>query len=295
LINGVRSLINSRRTTYREKYRFVIETVLIMSATNDDLKNQVLVEKHGPVATVFLNRPEKLNALNKNMWTRVGEVFRELDADEDLRCIILRGAGDKAVGPGADITEFETDRNNSEQAAEYGGLMHSSMNAIRGCRHPVVARIRGLCVGGALELSLVCDMRIAGESSRFGVPINKLGLVMAYPEIDALVSLVGPSVALEILYEARVFGAAEAKEKGLLNKVVPDDEVDKEVAETVERICAGAPLVNRWHKKFVYKTLAGGALSAEDQADGFACFDTDDFQEGVRAFLAKETPDFKGR
>ena len=275
--------------------RFPSETVQLMSATNVDLESQVLVEKDGQVATVVLNRPEKLNALNKNMWTRVGEAFRELDADEDLRCIILRGSGDKAVGPGADISEFETDRNDSEQAAEYGGLMHSAMHAIRGCRHPVVARIRGLCVGGALELALVCDMRIAGESSKFGVPINKLGIVMAYPEVEALVSLVGRSVALEILYEARVFGADEAMQKGLLNKVVPDDDVDKEVAETVERICAGAPLVNRWHKKFVYKTLSGASRNADDQAEGFACFDTDDFREGVRAFLAKDKPDFKGK
>ena len=248
----------------------------------------------GGVATVTLNRPEKLNALNKNMWTRVCEVFLALNGDEGVRCVILRGAGDKAVGPGADISEFEKERNNSRQGAEYGRLMHAAMHAIRDCRHPVVARIRGFCVGGALELALMCDLRIAGASSKFGVPINKLGLVMAYPEIDALVALVGPSVALEILYEARVFDAAEAKEKGLLNKVVPDDEVDVEVAETVGRICAGAPLVNQWHKKFVYRTIGGSPLSAEDEAEGFECFDTNDFQEGVRAFLEKDRPNFKG-
>ena len=258
----------------------------------------VLVERDGVVATVVLNRPEKLNALNREMWLRLGEVFSELDGDESLRCIIFRGAGDKAVGPGADITEFATMRNNSAQATEYGTLMHASMQAIRECRHPVIARIRGLCVGGALELALMCDMRICGEGSQFGVPVNKLGLVMAYPEVEALVSLVGPSVALEILYEARVFGADEAKEKGLVNRVVPDEEVDAAVASTVEKICAGAPLVNRWHKKFVYR-VAGGArspepLSPEEEAEGFACFDTQDFQEGVMAFLAKDKPDFKG-
>jgi len=252
------------------------------------------VVQDGGVATVILNRPEKLNALNKNMWTRVGEVFRALNGEESLRCVVLRGAGDNALGPGADISEFKNERNNSRQGAAYGSLMHSAMHAIRDCRHPVVARIRGLCIGGALELALMCDLRIAGASSKFGVPINKLGLVMAYPEIDALVSLVGPSVALEILYEARVFDAAEAKEKGLLNKVVPDDEVDGEVAETVGRICAGAPLVNQWHKKFVYRTLGRSPLNTEDEAEGFACFDTNDYQEGVRSFLAKNKPDFRG-
>ncbi|MBT3916960.1 MAG: enoyl-CoA hydratase/isomerase family protein [Rhodospirillaceae bacterium] len=262
-------------------------------------KDVVLVEREGAVATVILNRPEKLNALTKEMWGRVGEVFRELDQDEDLRCIIFRGAGDEAVGPGADISEFATERNNSEQAADYGALMHNSMRAIRDCRHPVIARIRGLCVGGAMELALMCDMRICGEGSKFGVPINRLGLVMAYPEVEALVSLVGPSVALEILYEARVFGAEEAKEKGLVNRVVADEEVDTAVAKTVEKICAGAPLVNRWHKKFVYKVVQGvrppQLLSQQEEAEGFACFDTEDYQEGVRAFLAKDTPKFKGK
>ena len=248
----------------------------------------------GNVATVTLNRPEKLNALNKNMWVRVGEVFRALNDDEGVRCVVLRGAGDRALGPGADISEFRNERNNSRQAATYGRLMHAAMHAVRDCRHPVVARIRGLCIGGALELALMCDLRIAGESSRFGVPINKLGLVMAYPEIDALVTLVGPSVALEILYEARIFDAEEAKAKGLLNKVVPDDEVDSEVAKTVGHICAGAPLVNQWHKKFIYRTIGGSPLSAEDETEGFDCFDTNDFKEGVRAFLAKDKPNFRG-
>lgn len=256
----------------------------------------VLVERAGSCATVVLNRPEKLNALNAEMWRRVGEAFGALDKDESVRCVVLRGAGEKAVGPGADITEFATLRSNAEQGAVYGGLMHTAMHAIRDCRHPVVARIQGLCVGGALELALMCDIRVAAASSRFGVPINKLGLVMAYPEVEALVGLVGPSVALEILYEARVFGADEALAKGLVNRIVPDAELDKEVAATVERISAGAPLVNRWHKKFVYRVAGDPApLTPAEQKDGFACFDTADYKEGVRAFLAKETPKFEGR
>ena len=262
----------------------------------DDL---VLVEREGTTATVFLNRPDKMNALNKEMWRRVGEVFRFLDADESLRCVVLRGTGNEALAPGADIKEFESVRNNSVQAADYGGLMHGAMAAIRDCRHPVVARIKGLCVGGGLELALMCDMRIAGAGARLGVPVSRLGLVMAHPEVEALVDLVGPSTALEILFEARVFGSEEAKDKGLVNRVVPDDQVDAEVAETVERISAGAPLVNRWHKKFVRRVVSGVRvplpLTAEEEAEGYACFDTEDFREGVHAFLAKETPRFKGK
>jgi enoyl-CoA hydratase len=257
------------------------------------MSDLVLTEIDGPVANVILNRPDKLNALTLEMWRGIGAAFAALDADQGFRCIILRGAGDKAVGAGADIAEFAEVRANSEQGAEYGAAMHKSMAAIRDCRHPVVARIRGLCVGGALELALMCDLRIAGEGSRFGVPVSKLGLVMAHPEVEALVGLVGPSVALEILYESRVFDAAEALAKGLINRVVADADVDREVAATVARICAGASLVNRWHKKFVYQAAAGNP--PDDPAEGFACYDTDDFQEGVRAFLAKETPEFKGK
>jgi len=268
-----------------------------MSASADE--NVVLVERDGDIVTVVLNRPEKLNALNKAMWRRIGDVMAELDGDDEVRCVVLRGAGDKAMGPGADISEFETERSNSVQAAEYGALMHRSMHAIRDCRHPVIALIKGLCVGGALELALMCDMRICGEGSRFGVPINRLGLVMAYPEIEALVGLVGRSVALEILFEARVFDAAEAKDKGLVNRVVADDQVETEAYETARRIADGAPLVNRWHKKFADRVLAGAhtatPLSEAELAEGYACFDSEDFNTGYQAFLAKKKPDFKGK
>lgn len=256
---------------------------------------RVRVERDGAVATVVLDRPEKLNALDKAMWQGVGEAFRALDGEDGLRCIVLRGAGDRALGPGADIAEFAEVRNDSAQAADYGGLMHGAMGAIGQCRHPVVARIKGLCVGGALELALMCDLRIAGAGARFGIPVNRLGLVMAYPEIEALVASVGPATALEILLEARVFDAEEALAKGLVTRVVVDDAVDEAVAQAVERICAGAPLVNRWHKRFIRKVASGAALTRDDVAEGFACFDTEDFREGVRAFLAKETPRFKGK
>jgi enoyl-CoA hydratase/carnithine racemase len=255
----------------------------------------ILVERDGPVATVVLNRPEKLNAMTKPMWRRLGDVMNTLSADDELRCLVLRGAGGRAFSPGNDIAEFETDRSNPEQAKAYGALMHETITAIRGCRHPTLALIEGICVGGGLEIAALCDLRICQVSSRFGVPINRLGLVMAYPEVEALVGLVGRSVALEILLEGRVFDAAEAKDKGLVTRVVPDDRIEAEAYGAARRIAAGAPLVARWHKRFVKRLEDPTPLGDEELDEGFACYATEDFQIGYRAFLDKVAPAFKGR
>jgi enoyl-CoA hydratase/carnithine racemase len=172
--------------------------------------------------------------------------------------------------------------------------MHEAMYAIAECRHPTVAQIHGICVGGGLEVALTCDIRICGASARFGVPISRLGLVMAYPEIEALIDLVGRSTALEILFEGRVFDAAEALAKRLVNRVVPDDRVAAEAMATATRIAEGAPLVNRWHKKFAARLNDPRPLSQAELDEGYACFDTEDFKTGFRAFLQKRKPEFEG-
>ncbi len=255
----------------------------------------ILVERDGAIATVVLNRPEKLNALTRPMWRRLGDVFLELGADGQLRCIVIRGAGTKAFAPGNDISEFATERSNVEQAREYGNDMRRTIEAIDRCPVPVVAQIHGICVGGGLEIAGLADIRICGESSRFGVPINKLGLVMAYAEIGSLVALAGEATALEILLEGRVFDAREAFDKGLVTRVVPDAEVEAEARATAQRIADGAPLVARWHKKFARRLRDPKPLTADEYDEGFACFGTEDFRIGYRAFLAKTRPVFKGK
>lgn len=259
------------------------------------MSSLVLSERRGHVATVILNRPDKLNALTQSMWQALGDVVSALAADDGVRCIVLRGAGTKAFAPGNDIGEFETDRANVAQARAYGAIMHRTLQALHDCRTPLVAMIHGICVGGGLEIAALCDLRICGESSRFGVPINKLGLVMAHAELAGLVRLAGPAVALEILLEGRVFGAREALQKGLVTRVVPDNDVETEALATAERIAAGAPLVARWHKQFVRELESGVPLTDAQRDEGFACFGTEDFRIGYRAFLAKQTPEFGGR
>jgi enoyl-CoA hydratase len=259
------------------------------------MNDHILVERDGAIATVILNRPEKLNALTRPMWKRLGDVFGELSAEDTLRCIVIRGAGTKAFAPGNDISEFATERSNVEQARVYGEDMRRTIEAISNCRHPVVAQIHGICVGGGLEIAGLADIRICGTSSRFGVPINKLGLVMAYAEIGSLIALAGEANAMEILLEGRVFDADEALAKGLVTRVVPDDLVEREVNETAERIAEGAPLVARWHKKFAQRLRDGKPLTPAEYDEGFACFGTEDFQIGYKAFLAKRKPEFKGK
>lgn len=255
----------------------------------------ILVSRDDAVATVTLNKPERLNALDRGMWERLSAVMAELSADRELRCVVLRGAGDRAFAAGADIAEFATERANAQQAKSYGTIIHDAMQSVARCLHPTLALIQGACIGGGLEIAAMCDLRICGTSSRFGVPINRLGLTMGYGELQGLLALAGRAVTLEILLEGRIFSAQEAYDKGLVTRVVADDEVEREAYATAGRIAAGAPLVARWHKQFVARLTPQVELSGDEWDEGFACFDTEDYREGAAAFLAKRKPAFKGR
>ncbi len=259
------------------------------------MSGSVRCTRDGAIATVTLSNPERLNALSRPMWRELGDAMLALDRDESVRCVVVRGDGTKAFAAGADIAEFATERSNVAQAREYGQVIQRTMDAVSHCRHPVVAMIHGACVGGGLEIAAICDMRICGESSRFGVPVKNLGLVMAYGELKGLIDLVGRAIALEIVLEGRVFGAQEALAKGLVNRVVPDGSVEDETMATVARIAEGAPLVHRWHKRFARRLSLQSPLSPAEYDESFACFGTEDFDTGYQAFLAKRKPEFKGR
>jgi enoyl-CoA hydratase/carnithine racemase len=208
---------------------------------------------------------------------------------------VLRGAGDKAFAAGADIAELGLVRANAAQARSYGQQIHSTMQAVANCRHPTLAMIRGACIGGGLEIASMCDLRLCSASSRFGIPINRLGLVLAYGELQGLLSVAGRATALEILLEGRVFDADEACAKRLVNRVLPDDKLEAEAYATARRIAAGAPLAARWHKQFIRRLADPTPLTEVEWDEGFACFDTEDYQTGYKSFLAKTKPVFKGR
>jgi enoyl-CoA hydratase/carnithine racemase len=257
------------------------------------MSDRVLVERDGAIATVVLNRPELMNALDLAAWQGLAWTFGALEEDDDIRCVVVRGAGDKAFAAGADIAAFETERT-ADNARAYGEAEMGGILAVAHSRHPTVALISGACVGGGLEIACACDMRIASRSSRFGVPINRLGLTMAHDELEFFIGVVGPKAALEILLEGTVFGSERALRLGLVSRVVEDHKVEDEAYAAARRIAERAPLVNRWHKKFVRRLADPAPLTPEEIAEGYVAFETEDYRIGIRAFLDKRKPDFRG-
>jgi enoyl-CoA hydratase/carnithine racemase len=249
----------------------------------------------GEIATLTLNNPEKLNAINLSMWQQLADRMGKITADSSIRCVVIRGAGNDAFAAGGDLEEFVTARTTLEQALHYHGQVAVALNAIADCPHPTLALISGACIGGGLEIAGVCDFRIAGESSRFGAPINRLGFSMYPGEMEGMLRLVGPAVVKEILLEGRILHAREAYEKGLLTRVVADEQVADEAYATARRICSGAPLVAGWHKQWIRRLLDGRPLTDAEKAASFAFLDTEDYKEGLAAFLEKRKPVFKAR
>jgi enoyl-CoA hydratase len=255
----------------------------------------VSYKKDGAIATVIIENTERLNALSLPMWRELRAAFAELAHDRDTtRCIVLRGAGE-AFASGADIAEFERERYDVETARAYGKAIHPALVAISECPHPVISLIHGPCIGGGLEIAGRTDIRICDETARFGIPVNRLGLVVAYAELKALLDIVGPAVALEMLLEGKIVGADEAERMRLVNRVVPAAQLETEVYATARRIAEGAPLAARWHKKFVRRLLEPKPLREDELDESFDCFGTEDFRIGYRAFLEKKKPQFKGR
>lgn len=246
------------------------------------------------IAVVTLSNPGKLNAVTAAMWQRLAAIFADIAAADDLRCVIVRGAG-QAFAAGGDLEEFRTARDTVERALAYHEAVGAALDAIDRCPVPTVAQIVGPCVGGGLEIAAACDLRIAGESARLGAPISKLGFSMYPGEMLGLLRLAGPAMVKEILLEGRLLPAHEACGKGLLTRVVADDDVGREVAATAARIAAGAPRVARRHKQWIARLQDGRPLDAEEKRAAFDFLATADYAEGLAAFLEKRPPRFAGR
>jgi len=258
------------------------------------MRSQVHVEVTIPIATVRLDGPERHNVLDAGGWRALAEALDGLSEREDVTCVVLCGSGGRAFSAGSDIAAFSDQRDSPEDVREYSALITAAMEAVRGCRHPTVAVIEGICVGGGLEIAACCDLRVCGESSRFGAPINRIGLTMSHDELEPLVQLLGASRVLDLLLSGDLIDAEHARRIGLVNRIWPDAAVVEQGYGLAARIAAGAPLVNRWHKKFIRRLQDRSPLTDEERAEAYAAFETADYREGRAAFLEKRDPHFRG-
>jgi len=250
----------------------------------------------GGVATVTLDSPGKLNAISVAMWQALARIFTEIGDAESLRVVVVRGAGGNFAA-GADIEEFDRVRHDPSSGRQYHlETIGNALAAIDRCPVPLVAAIEGVCVGGGLEIASLCDIRLAADSARFGVPIGRLGFPLALPELVPLLRLAGPAVAAELLLESRVLSAEEAVARGLITRVVPAASLDTELQLCVARIAAGSPLAARQNKANIRRFQSRGLDYTQHELDeSFAFLDSHDYHEGVRAFLAKRPPNFLGK
>ena len=266
-----------------------------MTAPDGGARDAILVDIKDAIAFVTLSNPARLNAITVRMWRNLTTQFSQLSSNLALRCVVLRGAGGNFAS-GADISEFPHEWADRAGVLNYHlNIIAPALRAVAECVHPVVAQIRGVCVGGGLEIASQCDLRISARSARFGVPINQLGFPMAPHEMQGLLRLIGRASTLELLLEGRVFDADEALAKGLLNRVLDDDHLDEHLDQLVQRVAAGAPLAARINKKTAaLLTGAGAALDDAAIQELFTYAESNDHREGVNAFLAGRKPVFHG-
>jgi enoyl-CoA hydratase/carnithine racemase len=258
--------------------------------------DKMLSRKEGSVGTIVFNNPERHNAVSLDMWAAAGAMLDDFRDDNNIKVVVVTGAGGKAFVSGADISRFEKERSNEEAVRNYNAVVDKSYRAFHEFPKPTIAMIRGYCIGGGMGLATCCDLRIATEKSTFAVPAAKLGLGYGYSGLKRLIDVVGASFAMEIFYTARQFTAAEAVTMGLVNRVVPDGELESFVKSYADMIAGNAPLTIRAVKAVVSEAMKDESKRdlKRAQAAVEACFMSRDYEEGRKAFMEKRKPVFTG-
>lgn len=258
---------------------------------------KMLAARQDGVGLITFNQPEKRNAMSLEMWTGLGEILQEFTEDSAIRAVVLTGAGDKAFVSGADISQFEKTRNSAEAQQEYSRLSSAGRMIYENFKKPVIARIRGFCLGGGLAIAMRADLRIAAFDSQFGIPAARLSIAYAPDSIKMLIDLVGPAHARMILYTAERIDAREAERIGLINRAVADDALDETVMGIARRIADNAPLSVAASKLTIGEMVKD---AGERDMDAIAammatCFNSADYKEGRTAFMEKRKPVWQGK
>ena len=258
--------------------------------------DKMLAEKIDGVGWMTFNNPERRNATSLEMWQAIGVIMEEFARDPEIRCCVMTGAGDKAFVSGADISQFKDMRSDADAAAEYDRISAEARQKLALFPKPLIAMIRGYCLGGGLGVAMNADFRIASDDSQFGIPAARLGIAYTFENVKRLVSLVGPSYAKEILITARRLKAEEALRIGLVNRVVSADGLRDAVAEFTDAITVNAPLSMKASKLIVAEILKDKDERDYDLIETLKreCFDSNDYKEGREAFMEKRKPVFTG-
>jgi enoyl-CoA hydratase/carnithine racemase len=261
------------------------------------LTDKLIARKEGAIGWIVFNNPARHNAVSLEMWQALPRVLGAYAGDPEVRVIVLRGEGDKAFVAGADISQFKEKRSSPEAVREYNAAADEANRALQDCPKPTIAMIRGYCIGGGTAIAAGCDIRIAAEDARFGVPAARLGLGYRFAGVKRLADIVGPSFTAEVFFTARQFDAWEALQMNLVNRVVPAAELEKYTLDYAATIAGNAPLTIASIKRILIEYLKDPAQRdlALCQRMVDDCYASADYREGQAAFMEKRKPLFRGR
>ena len=259
--------------------------------------DRLLAHIEDGVGWLVFNNPERLNAVNFAMKQAIPEIVEAFEADDEVRVVVITGAGDRSFVSGADVTEFGELRSTPEAIRVYDQVTNRMWDSLRELRKPLIALVRGFALGGGLEMALRADLRIAAENAQFGIPAVKIGLGFTFDHTKELLRVIGYTKTADLLLTGRRIGAEEALTCGLVNRVVPLDEIEQVVRDLAAEIAGNAPLAVRLVKANIHAAHSPTHERDQEHLDALVaeCYASEDYAEGRQALSEKRRPQFSGR